>query len=488
MMSWVATPHFYAKDRLIALYVGEDETVTGALYQVLGQPIAEGQPANLSGPDESTADTIPADADLLATLPEALVNGDYTTLEEMMGDPFIMGYWLSESQALTPVEAIEQLQLNLLPDPAKVTFTDDPSLFPDLGEFDPRLAFGPGDQMVNLIYSKGWGSDGMGEAFLAIGIKADGVQYWPGIIYSFGGFSELVDASSQQPALSYEAAVYRNEANGFEFDYPALWSFEEDVYGVRGSGAQFLSDGQFVMSAVVYLWDPKNDLDAYAGHWRKGWSASGVPILSEAELTLAGGRRAVQFEIEEVGGQQKYVMLTEAGDRYLELSGSGDLSLLAEIAQSLRPVDVPTIEPITGLAAFKNEVVAATTSRDLAQMQALMDETFGFAFWGSEGYGTSSEEAIEQIGQNYLLPDQTINFEVAEPDLSDILGPQTILGVWDPARNPVDALFSAGWGQDSQDEAFLIIIQKPDGSYAWDGIVLASGSYGGFIGLYAPSS
>jgi hypothetical protein len=117
-----------------------------------------------------------------------------------------------------------------------------------------------------------------------------------------------------------------------------------------------------------------------------------------------------------------------------------------------------------------------------------MDETFGFAFWGSEGYAASSEEAIEQIGQNYLLPDQTINFEVAEPDLSDILGPQTILGVWDPARNPVDALFSTGWGQDGQDEAFLIIIQKPDGSYAWDGIVLASGSYGGFIGLYAPSS
>ena len=78
----------------------------------------------------------------------------------------------------------------------------------------------------------------------------------------------------------------------------------------------------------------------------------------------------------------------------------------------------------------------------------------------------------------------TISFETETPDLSDILGVPSILSIWDPARNPVDALFSTGWGPEGQDEAFLIIIQKPDGSYAWDGIVLASGSYGGFAGLY----
>jgi hypothetical protein len=61
-------------------------------------------------------------------------------------------------------------------------------------------------------------------------------------------------------------------------------------------------------------------------------------ILSEAELTLVDGRRAVQFEIEELGGWQKYVLFTKVGDRYLQLSGTGDLNLLAEIAQTLRPL------------------------------------------------------------------------------------------------------------------------------------------------------
>ncbi len=43
MITWVATPHFYAKDRLIVLYVGDDEAVVGALNEVLGEPVAEGQ-------------------------------------------------------------------------------------------------------------------------------------------------------------------------------------------------------------------------------------------------------------------------------------------------------------------------------------------------------------------------------------------------------------------------------------------------------------
>jgi len=75
---------------------------------------------------------------------------------------------------------------------------------------------------------------------------------------------------------------------------------------------------------------------------------------------------------------------------------------------------------------------------------------------------------------------------MAAPDLSDVLASKPVLSLWDPQRNPVDAVFSTGWGQDSEDEAFLIIIQKQDGSYAWDGIILAGGSHGGFEGLYSP--
>lgn len=38
---WVASPHFFQRDRLIVLYVGEDQTVLKALEGALGPAFAE---------------------------------------------------------------------------------------------------------------------------------------------------------------------------------------------------------------------------------------------------------------------------------------------------------------------------------------------------------------------------------------------------------------------------------------------------------------
>lgn len=487
MMSWVATPHFYTKDRLIVLYVGENESVTSALIDVLGEPIAEGQSANLPPQGDSTAEPAPADVSLVSTLPEVLVNQDYDALEELMGEPFIIGYWRSEGQALTPTEAIEQFQVNLLPNPDEATFTVDPELFPDLGEFDPMQAFGPDVLITDLIYSQGWGMDGEDEAILAVAQSSEGNRYWHGIIYGLGGFAEIPGQTPDKPALTFEAATYRNEDNNFEFNYPAAWVFTEQIFGPRGSGAQFFSEGELIFSATVYLWDPKNDLDAYIDIRKQGWSSSST-VVAEEELSLADGNRAFQFEIQALDGSSVYSLLTEVGENYLELSGPVELAEFGEIAQTLQFLEGSSVEPEEGLAEFAEQLAMAVTARDLALMQALMNEEFGFAFWGSEGYRVSREQAMADLQSNYLPAEMTISFDVETPDLSDVLGPQSILSVWDPARNPADALFSTGWGSESQDEAFLIIIQKPDGSYAWDGIILASGSYGGFVGLYDPTN
>jgi hypothetical protein len=40
MMTWVETPHFYKRERLIALYVGEDSAVTALLESVVGPQFA----------------------------------------------------------------------------------------------------------------------------------------------------------------------------------------------------------------------------------------------------------------------------------------------------------------------------------------------------------------------------------------------------------------------------------------------------------------
>lgn len=42
MVSWIATPHFFRGGRVLALYVGDDETVLGPLQAVMGAQFAGG--------------------------------------------------------------------------------------------------------------------------------------------------------------------------------------------------------------------------------------------------------------------------------------------------------------------------------------------------------------------------------------------------------------------------------------------------------------
>lgn len=154
------------------------------------------------------------------------------------------------------------------------------------------------------------------------------------------------------PALSFEAAEYRDEDAGFAFDYPASWVADSAPQsgGGRGYYVQFTSwardpnqpidavpAGETILQATVLLWDPTHALDQYVAQRKTAWEASGFAIVSEEELTLSGGWRALVFNVS-TPDETAFFLFAELGDRYLELSGSGDLALLAEIAGTLRPI------------------------------------------------------------------------------------------------------------------------------------------------------
>ena len=161
--------------------------------------------------------------------------------------------------------------MNLLPNPAAVSFVRDPAQIHDLvialGPPDLYQAFGPDVNVVELIYSQGWGSDGQSDTMLMISEDANGQRYWRGMLIGPAGFEPPM--TPPVSSLPFEAAVYRNEENNFEMDYPASWTVDEEVLGSRASGAQFMSDGEIIMSAVVYLWDPSGN--------GLGWRATGGP-------------------------------------------------------------------------------------------------------------------------------------------------------------------------------------------------------------------
>jgi hypothetical protein len=149
-------------------------------------------------------------------------------------------------------------------------------------------------------------------------------------------------------AASFESQTYINEAAGFALDYPTSWTINEVVVGPRGTQVQFLSspdiaelatvpEGATRVNATIYQWDPKNDLDAFVGNQKTVWESSGFTILEEEELVLELGLQAVRFTMQTPEANVVF-LVTALGDQYLVLSGEGDLELVKEIVQRVRPI------------------------------------------------------------------------------------------------------------------------------------------------------
>ena len=154
--------------------------------------------------------------------------------------------------------------------------------------------------------------------------------------------------SAKLPAPPSNSRTYINDTVGFAIDYPAGWTVNEAVLGDRGSQVQFLSssdladvsvlpEGATRVTATIYQWDPKNDLAAFVAHQKSAWEASGFTILEEEPRTLELGLAATQFTVQ--NPDSSFVSLIAAlGDRYLVLSGEGNLELAKEIVGRVRPI------------------------------------------------------------------------------------------------------------------------------------------------------
>jgi hypothetical protein len=149
------------------------------------------------------------------------------------------------------------------------------------------------------------------------------------------------------PAASFEAQTYVNQEVGFALDYPSGWTVSEQM-GPRGTQIQFLSspelaetatlpEGAARVNATIYQWDPKNDLAAFVANQKSAWEASGFPILEEEQLVLELGLPAVQLTVQMPEAQTVF-LIAALGDRYLVLSGEGNLELVKEIVGRLRPI------------------------------------------------------------------------------------------------------------------------------------------------------
>ncbi len=154
-------------------------------------------------------------------------------------------------------------------------------------------------------------------------------------------------ASQPAPAsLSFTPAVYDASAEGYQLEYPSDWTaIPVDTSGSRasqgqlfspGSSADTLAPGGSRIVMTVYEWDPKSDLAAFVEQRVAAWQSSGFTIARHDEGNLQNGQPYSGFVIQTPDNHQAFFLFTGLGEKYLEISGEGNLALVEEIARTVR--------------------------------------------------------------------------------------------------------------------------------------------------------
>jgi len=145
-----------------------------------------------------------------------------------------------------------------------------------------------------------------------------------------------------------EISSHTDEAYGYTFDFPSGWMLDAVVYGSRAPGGYQLTSWQHepglisetlpdgtVVNILVQLWDPKADLPAFIENRMSAWVNSGIEIVFDEPVTLAGEKPAREF-VTMSQGERGYTLLTTLGENYLVVSGTGDLEAVRQVAWSMR--------------------------------------------------------------------------------------------------------------------------------------------------------
>lgn len=180
---------------------------------------------NVNGLEQSfellTRDSTKFKQDLVA----ALNARNYELMKVMMGESFMIGYWLSEGTTNTPDAAVEQLRTNLLNSSSPVTADYGRNLVELLGT-DPVTIIGPNVVEASPLLVSGLGAEGKDQAILFNAKLPDGSLYWHGMLFAKDGFVK--------PA----PVVTPVDTNAYPTDVKFVMA-QQDVRLRSGPGTQF---------------------------------------------------------------------------------------------------------------------------------------------------------------------------------------------------------------------------------------------------------
>ena len=293
---------------------------------------------------------------------------------------------------------------------------------------------------------------------------------------------------SEEPAddgaVSFTSTTYRDELHGFELEHPESWTVSDppEQYS-RGSIVQLTAEGEPVLDIAVQLWEPTNDLEAFIELRNQAWEGSGTKILSEDRLSIDENVEGARFVVRTASGEEAMFFYAAIGDRYLALSGAGDVALLSKIVETVRLLQVEdqadSAEALDCLTDDSSSIdwlacnlIDGIRSRNLYALHGFMADPFAMLYWQSEGRFASPEDVTNELSGTRLPMDASMpmTFTTDRAQFPDLMGqsPEAMLG---PDVGVKLAIFSEGWGPDGNGEAILLITGDEEGTYLWQGVL-----------------
>lgn len=139
----------------------------------------------------ATASTEVNSETFVRALAAALQGKNLDALKGMMGDPFTIGYWLSEGTEPSRDEALILLKKWIPPaTDIVVDVADKTDQTKLLNGTNPLSMWDPKVKVVKSVYVKGLGETGKDEALLLIAQREDKSLYWYGMLFAGGGFAK----------------------------------------------------------------------------------------------------------------------------------------------------------------------------------------------------------------------------------------------------------------------------------------------------------
>ena len=141
--------------------------------------------------------------------------------------------------------------------------------------------------------------------------------------------------------------------------------------------------------------------------------------------------------------------------------------------------EIPTEPDCQAVTPDKPEWTACNVqlgiqSRNLSALLGYMVDPFQIGYWGSEGRTDSPEAILEEL-QSVRLPQEpsiaptfTVNRDLFPPLNGQ--DPEALLG---PDVNPVQVIYSEGWGKDREGSALLYFIENEAGEIKWYGLIFS---------------